>query len=669
MLQNKKSNRLAMWGLFIVVLVMSVALLAVMFLKKPVSELSLDTRRAAMVDSGLAEINTYPFDQSTLKVNEEQKINLQLNTKGKSVDAIELIFEIIADEGLLDKTKISFTNVYPAELEISKQEVVESICDKDCYTVTLLLNIKDPAITYTTNDQMRTISQLKFTPKKEGSLKLKISQDSTVIEHETSDDILQKPSVIDFQYYVTENGIDRSQCHFEYTTWGECKNGWQTRQYSTQPDNCQWYEDETLKELSQKCVDNDVVSANSSFFYLSSNDICLNQPSEGDSLYVVWDNKKYANVTYIDVSTSPSFGDFYHKAVAGNIDQTNGNWIMVNAKGFTHATGTKGPISFEPNKEYFFRLFSTDNNGQHISSVRYYITYCSGDQSKYKNCNDKCGADSDQSKSCAPGMTCSAEGLCRNEDNPSNSACLATPGIQTTDRSCNQYCANNNDCSAGLSCFWNRCRDPKNLESTSCDVKTVAAKSSSTAGNKGGSNINSYTDSSGKTILLPSEASDLVTNGCNQGCNNNRDCDADMRCYKGKCRLADNPEEIACMTVAASKDKTASSSTIATVSAAPTMTERKTSSFQTSLGQMLANFSWQWLAIAGVILLIAIALIISSIAKAKRDPWSVPYNSGTNNSGISQGNTDNAAPLQKKPEEEVKIPEDKPLQLQSLKLT
>lgn len=107
MSQNKRSNRLAIIGLFIVVLVMSIALLAIMFLQnqKPTEELSLDTRKEAMVESGFAELNTYPFNQSTLKVGEEQKINLQLNTKTKSVDAIELIFEIVADKGLLDKNK------------------------------------------------------------------------------------------------------------------------------------------------------------------------------------------------------------------------------------------------------------------------------------------------------------------------------------------------------------------------------------------------------------------------------------------------------------------------------------------------------------------------------------------------------------------------------------
>jgi len=645
-----------------------------MFLQnqKPTEELSLDTRKEAMVESGFAELNTYPFNQSTLKVGEEQKINLQLNTKTKSVDAIELIFEIVADKGLLDKNKIKFTGVLPPELEISKQEVVDSICEKDCYTVTLLLNIKDPAVAFSTHDQMQTISQLSFTPTKEGSLKIKISQDSTVIERESSADILQKPSVLDFQYYVTNNGIDRAQCYFQYTSWGECKNGWQTRQYSTQPERCQWYKDETLEELSQKCVDNDVVNANSSYFYLYSNDSCLNQPSDGSSLYIIWNDNKYDNVTYIDVSASPDFGDFYHKKVEGNIDQTSGDWLIVNAKNFTHATENKGPLSFEPNKEYFFRLYSTDNGGQHISSVRYYITYCSGDQSSYKNCNDACDQNSDQSKSCAPGLTC-FEGICRNEDNPSNNLCLATPGIQTNDRSCNQYCANNNDCEPGLSCFWNRCRNPKNLASSSCEVPS-ATTATTTIVTKGGTNINSYTDSTGTTILLPSEAYDLDTNGCNQGCNNNHDCDANMRCYKGKCRLADNPEEITCnMTILADSEEASGSSMSAAV-VTPTAAQEENTTAQSGFDKFFSNFSWQWLAFAGIILLVAVALVIASIAKAKKDPWKtndqvVSSTAASNVSQVNKSETLYKSEEVKKPGEveestdTVKIPEDKPLQL------
>ncbi len=647
MMTRHNKNNLAIFGLFSIILVTTIALLAVMFLKKSVSEMSFDTRKAAMVSSGLVELDTYPFNQSTLKVKEKQKINLQLNTKSQSIKSVELIFEVIADKGLLDKNKIEFTGTVPSEFKVSKQEVVESLCEKNCFTVTLLLEQKEANAAFNTYNQMKTISELSFTPQKEGSLKIKISQDSTAIEQESSADVLQKPSILDFQYYVTNNGIDRSQCYYEYTDWGDCKNGWQTRRYSTQPDKCYWYEKETLKELSRKCSDKDVVNADSKYFYLYSNDKCLNQPSTGESLYIIWDDDKYEDVTYIDVSDSPTFNDFYHKKVKGNIDQTKDDWIMVNAKDFTHATGNKGPLSFEPNTEYFFRLYSTDNDGQHISSVRYYITYCSGNQSVYKNCNDACDENSDQSKSCAPGMTC-YEGVCRNKTNPTNSLCLATPGVRSSDLSCNEYCADNNDCESGLSCFWNRCRNTQNLENSSCENPAITQKTTTYVTSPNQNITKTYTDSSGKTILLPSEAYDLTTYGCNQGCNNNRDCDADMRCYKGKCRLADNPEAIACTTETANQESSSSASVITKTTITPTATPSKTietkTVLQSGLNKFLSNFSWQWLAVAGLILLIAVALIVISITRAKKDPWTNPVS-------------------KTEPKETIKIPEDKPTQI------
>ena len=46
--------------------------------------------------------------------------------------------------------------------------------------------------------------------------------------------------------------------------------------------------------------------------------------------------------------------------------------------------------------------------------------------------------------------------------------------------------------------------------------------------------------------FLPSEVYDLTTYACNHGCNTNRDCMADYRCYQGRCRLASNPESPNC---------------------------------------------------------------------------------------------------------------------------
>ncbi len=665
---HKKRNRnyLALFGFLAVFLVSSIALFAVMFMQKQIAQVDFDTRKAAMVDSGLAELTTYPFNQSTLKVKEEQKIKLQINTKTKTIKQVELIFEIIADKGLFDKNQIKFTGTLPAAFKISKQEITESLCEKNCFTAHLLLELKDPAQAFSTHDQMQTLAELSFTPQKEGSVKVKISQDSEVLQQDNAADILQKPSVLDFQYYVTANGVDRAQCYYDYTAWSDCDNGWQTRKYTVQPDKCYWYEKETLEELSRKCSDKKTINADNRYFYLYSNDRCLNQPSNGASLYIIWSEDQYEDVSYIDVSNSPNFNDFYHKKVSGNIDQRQDEWLMVNAKDFTHATGNKGPLSFEPNTEYFFRLYSTKKGGQHISAARYYITYCSGDQSKYKNCNDACDQASDQSKKCAPGLIC-YEGACRQQSNPTNQLCLATPGIKSRDLSCNQYCASNTDCAAGLTCFWNRCRSFNNLESTTCDVTVTKNKEVTT--NVGNTRINStFTDAAGKIVLLPSEAYDLTTYSCNQGCNNNRDCNAGLRCYRGSCRLADNPESATCIINSAEPSNASQSSSINTAStnSAQLTTTKKTesasaesnqeqASFATNLWRnLMTNFSWQWLAVIGAILLFALFLMTLAILQAKKNPWQ--SDSVNKQAATTKTENDNQS------SEKIDIPKNTPLQ-------
>lgn len=643
-----KHNRFALVSLVAVFLLISTVFAAVLLLQRQPDETSFDTRRAAMVDSGLVELDTYPFNQSTLKVKEQQKINLQLNTKAREVKQIELIFEIIADKGLLDRSKIQFTDIAPEVFDVNKQEIIESICAKDCFTATLVLSLKDEEAPFITADEMQSIAQLAFTPQKEGSLRLKIVEDSVALEQATNADILQKPTVLDFQYYVTDNGIDRAQCYFEYSDWGACNNGWQTRQYSVEPDKCFWYKEEVLQELSRTCTDSKVTKADSRYFYLDVKTACLNQPNEGRDIYILWHKNHYKNVDWIDVSSSPTFGDFYHKKVEGNIDQTVGDYLAVRADGFSHATGNKAPLSFEPNREYFFRLHTTDGGGRHISAVRLYLTYCSGDQSAYKNCNDRCDESSDQSKACAPGMTCH-EGLCRNTRNPDNTACLATPGISSNDRSCNQYCANSNDCAAGLTCFWNHCRLPSNLESNSCaqpvssSQTAVRSTTATTTTTTTGSSV--ATSSSRGGVLLPSEAYDLTTYGCNQGCNSNRDCDADMRCYKGRCRLAADPEDNACVLGSQTSDDTDQATPSATVAAAsPTPVDTETGrTLGDDLNQffvkLLSNFPWQWLAVAGGLLLAAITLIVVGISRSRRELY--PH----------------------KPKEEVKVPPSTPTQI------
>ncbi len=123
-----------------------------------------------------------------------------------------------------------------------------------------------------------------------------------------------------------------------------------------------------------------------------------------------------------------------------------------------------------------------------------------------------------------------------------------------------------------------------------------------------------------------------------------------MRCYKGKCRLADDPESLACTDEKSKNEASTSAQIIETKTPTPTLTVtpaiNKTTVLQSGINKFLSNFSWQWLAIAGGILLVAITLIVISITKAKKDPWQNPVNKP-----------------EESPKETIEIPEDKPTQI------
>jgi Na+/melibiose symporter-like transporter len=141
-----------------------------------------------------------------------------------------------------------------------------------------------------------------------------------------------------------------------------------------------------------------------------------------------------------------------------------------------------------------------------------------------------------------------------------------------------------------------------------------------------------------------------------------------MRCYKGKCRLADNPEDAVCSIATSSSESASSSSASAIIKTITPTPTAKGNNSQSVLGGFFANFSWQWLAFAGVILIIAIALIIISIANAKKDPWQANDKTKYEKPGIvNRSNnfekTQTSIPTETANQEKgVEIPESKPLQ-------
>ncbi|MFA6814204.1 MAG: hypothetical protein WCR60_01510, partial [Patescibacteria group bacterium] len=170
--------------------------------------------------------------------------------------------------------------------------------------------------------------------------------------------------------------------------------------------------------------------------------------------------------------------------------------------------------------------------------------------------------------------------------------------------------------------------------------------------------------------FLPSEVYDLTTYACNHGCNTNRDCMADYRCYQGRCRLASNPESPTCeaadvvksteliekkgigledeQTIIKQLSPTATGPTVAqkteeelaTSSAteettaaevnqakqgeeaveksSPTIFANIFAKLSVSLNNFSNNFNWQYLALAGLLIIIAIVFIFLALSKDPR---------------------------------------------------
>lgn len=132
-----------------------------------------------------------------------------------------------------------------------------------------------------------------------------------------------------------------------------------------------------------------------------------------------------------------------------------------------------------------------------------------------KSCNEICSSNSD----CPADFRCyntGSDSRCRLVVNVTNTSCN-TATNQTNARGCNQYCADTSECAAGYSCWYNKCRNPKNLESTSCTATTAQATTTV------------YTQS-----------------GCNVKCATSRDCQAGLRCFAGACRHPLNTSDVSC---------------------------------------------------------------------------------------------------------------------------
>ncbi len=144
------------------------------------------------------------------------------------------------------------------------------------------------------------------------------------------------------------------------------------------------------------------------------------------------------------------------------------------------------------------------------------IFQCQSNTQSLKECNEVCTTHSQ----CVNDLLCFVVGdsqRCRLANNPQSSQCQDLPD-DGLNFECNHYCSNTGECADGLTCWYNRCRYPNNVESLTCNPP-------------------------------PAELQERMMANCNQSCDSNRDCEINMRCYQGACRLAINPSNSQCLPV------------------------------------------------------------------------------------------------------------------------
>jgi uncharacterized protein YpmS len=658
----QKSRKKPFWsyiffvlGVLLIIFILSATLFGLIFLQS-VDE-SLDIRKQALEVSKRVDFDTYPFTQSFFKVQEPSRIELQINTYNHYVDALELGLQIKTDQGLLAESDLQITQSRDQVLKLVQSNIQQIACDpqQDCYLITLLLITNQASEPFTSRNVSTSIANLEFVPKKEGAITLELTQASQITEHGTGQNILQNRGASKFNYYVSNNGIDFAQCRYVYGDWGECENFWQTRQYQVAPLNCHWHQTETLETLSRQCNENQANNsslANAEDFSLHYFANCLSNNDQGENFYLVWNTQQYPGFDWLDVSLDHHFSSFYQKST--KTAEKIGDYAIINLTEFSgFSQDVKGQIlTFRADQNYYFRLYN-DQTEEFIFGPKLYLSYCNQEQSTRLNCQDAC--------------------------------------IQTNQGS---------NCQNGLSCINGRCLLESNPESPWCFDESLLSQAVGVGSVAGVSTQIADTTVIIQGPFLPSEIYDLTTYACNHGCNTNRDCMADYRCYQGHCRLASNPESPTCEEADVVDDSeiieqkggiiddqqaiidqllptnspipsptpelieedlaTSSSEIEEKVTVEPSPKE-ETQEIQTeaespaifanlsaALNDLFNKFNWQYLALAGLLIIIAIVFIFLGLSQDPRQAKKKQIKSKTKN---------------KDKKKEVVIPENKELDL------
>lgn len=139
------------------------------------------------------------------------------------------------------------------------------------------------------------------------------------------------------------------------------------------------------------------------------------------------------------------------KIASLTIKRSQGGTFTLSMDGSTAVPVTRNPsVQLDYTREQSFTLAAGGTN----------VTPNPGIGSK-KSCNQNCASDTECSSNYC------YKGQCRLAENREDSFCRGV-GDKGLNRACNEYCADKNECASGYSCYYNRCRNPRNITSDTC---------------------------------------------------------------------------------------------------------------------------------------------------------------------------------------------------------
>lgn len=469
--QSRKQDKMfSMLATTFSLLLIVLGIVTLIVIQKPIQEKQM-IQKKAMVENGLVNLSYQVAGDK--KVGQNTELTFMANTQNAQIDGVQLVFEVRGAIDNVTAQTLTSSGLNEEYLEVEK-------AGTDRWLVGVLAAKSTGSFS---SNSATPFFKIAFTPTSAGDVQILLNRTSSKANITNSyppdDQLNNMDNILLSMTDDSNNNTQKDDIYFNTSAFSI--NYFNSDGTQVAPETLKV--GQAFKVKLQYALQNNIKDINSndqtpvtvSYYFndqgLASHNFSYNMLKK--------DANGYAAAFEIDVtgSTSDVVKHQLKVDVANTIDETN------------------------------------ENNNLWENSVTIVGDNLGSNESDSKYCNQTCDSHTD----CDVNLGCfEIDGTkrCRLATNVDNSLC-ETPADQGLNRSCNEYCADSNECSDDYFCYYNQCRRPDNPNSTSC-------------------------------AALDQQTSSLMTASCNNSCQDNKDCAVNLRCYLGQCRLASNPSSRSC---------------------------------------------------------------------------------------------------------------------------